>query len=202
MQTFQVDLDQRQQANVIRRLLLRLLTSVAPFFDKILVAVVGGNHGENRGRGRRAFTTFGDNSDVGIFEQVRDACDLNPDVYGHVVWRIPNDELVVSYDVEGVRVGIAHGHQTKSPASVPKWWNDCSANRLHGLNDVDLLVTAHYHHLIVRDMGSKRTHFQCPALDNGSPWWENRGGRGTVQGTLTFLIDPTDKRGWRELAVL
>jgi hypothetical protein len=66
------------------------------------------------------------------------------------------------------------------------------------IGDAEYLTTAHYHHLSVVDHGP-RVHFQCPAMDGGSVWWENRGGGKSRSGILTYTIDGD---GWDNLRVL
>jgi len=77
MQAFQADLDRREQVTVLRRILVKALMHWATFAPQIIVAAVPGNHGENRANGK-AYTTFGDNDDVAVMEQVGEVIRANP----------------------------------------------------------------------------------------------------------------------------
>lgn len=207
MQQFMTELHQRDQRKLARRLKVAALQRWAPLFPHIHVLAVPGNHGENR-RDGKAFTSFGDNDDVAIYEQIADAFKLNKKAFGHISFQIPDDELTATYDCDGAVIGLAHGHQAgrhsrgDPPSRVKSWWDDCAANR-HPIGEADILVSAHYHHLRVLDCGAGRTWFQCPTLDGGSKWfWEKAGCGATVQGTLTFLIDPEHPRKWSNMEVL
>ena len=199
-QTFEVALDRRSQVKLVRRLLVDLLTSWASLAPQIVVTSVPGNHGENRKDGR-SFTTFEDNDDVAVVEQVAEILAANPDAYGHVRFVFPYQDLTLTLEVAGTIVGFAHGHQARSgsgpQAKIAKWWRDKAAAR-HRIGDADVLITGHYHHLqLVQD--GPRTWFQCPALDGGSRWWEEQGGATTKTGTLTLTVDAA---GWDHVRIL
>lgn len=200
MQSFLVELDRRQQTTVVRRLILKCIEAWAPLVERVTVACVPGNHGENRKNGK-AFTSFGDNDDVAVFEQVADVLAANPDAYGHVSFVIPRNELSVTLDVHGVRLGLIHGHQATSGSGpqkkVENWWKGQALGQTL-IGDVDVLVSGHYHHLQVVSFGP-RTWFQCPALDGGSKWWTDQSGLHSSPGVLTFTVTAD---GWSDLAVL
>ncbi len=199
-QTFTVELDRRQQVRVVRRLLRDLVVDLSRLGVPMVVSGVAGNHGENRKDGK-AFTGPGDNDDVAVFEMVAEALATNPDLFGHVSFHIPDDRLQVMFEIYGTRVGFSHGH-IAGRGSTPQqkqqnWWKDHSF-QMSPIGDAEILVTGHYHHLSVVDHGP-RVHFQCPAMDGGSDWWENRGGGKSKSGILTFTID---EQGWDNLKVL
>lgn len=198
-QTFTVELDRRQQVRVARRLLRDFVVGLSRLGVPVVVAGVAGNHGENRKDGK-AFTTPADNDDVAVFEMVAETLASNPDAFSHVSFHIPDDRLHIMFDIYGKGVGFAHGHIAGRGATPQQkqqnWWKD-HAFMQSPIGDCDLLVTAHYHHLSVVDHGP-RVHFQCPAMDGGSVWWENRGGGKSKSGILTFTVDPD---GWDNLKV-
>ncbi len=203
MQTFSVELDRREQCRVVRRMLMDMILRVAGLVPEIVVVAVGGNHGENR-RAGKAFTSFGDNDDVAVVEQVAEICAQNKDL-GHVSFVVPDQELTATLDVCGISVALAHGHQArrggKPQQRLLTWWRDMAHTR-HAVGDCDLLVTAHYHHLQVCQTGPK-TWFQCPALDGGSQWWEESGGDKSIPGMLTLLVGKQfAPLGWDGLKVL
>lgn len=188
MQTFEVDMDRRQQVRFVRRHLVELLQRWARYTPRLVVTCVPGNHGENR-IGGKAFTSFGDNDDVAVFEQVSEIFGFN-DSYGHVEFHIPEDDLHVVQDIAGTKVAFVHGHQFTSGTAIGekahKWWSGQMVGRLPP-GDADVLVSAHYHHHQRMDRGG-RVWMQCPALDGGSKWFTQRTGQRDKPGTLTFTI--------------
>ena len=201
MQAFQVDLDRREQVKVVRRLIVKALTQWSKFAPKIIVAAVPGNHGENR-QGGKAFTTFSDNDDVAVFEQVAEILAANPEAYGHVSFFFPQEELTLTLNVHGTILGLAHGHQarkggTTAAAKIRTWWKD-QAYGMREVADATILVTGHYHHLSILTEGT-RTHIQAPSLDGGSQWFTETSGVKSAPGLLTFTVS---ELGWDDLRVL
>jgi hypothetical protein len=202
MQTFSVVLDRRQQMRVVRRLLMELLVLLAPLCPDITVVAVGGNHGENR-RDGKAFTTFGDNDDVAVVEQVMEVCAHHPSLK-RIKFIIPDEELTCTLDVCGVGVAIAHGHQCKGGNAEMrpiKWWKDLGHNN-HSVGTCTILLTGHYHHTKVIQTGPK-TWIQAPALDGGSKWYEYIGGDISMPGILTVLVGKKISTvGWDDLKIV
>jgi predicted phosphodiesterase len=199
-QTFSVALDRRQQVKLVRRILTDLITTWAKLPVRMVVGAVPGNHGENR-KGGRSFTTFEDNDDLAVFEQVAEIVGANPDAFGNISWVIPDGDMTLTLDVCGTVVAFAHGHQFGNGAlplaGARKWWQGKMA-AMHPTGDAQVLVYGHYHHLQVLQDGP-RTIFGCPSNDGGSRWFEERGGPTTACGTLTFVAD---KDGWHDLRIL
>ena len=201
MQAFQADLDRREQITVARRLITKALSQWSKFAPEVLVACIPGNHGENR-KGGKAFTSFGDNDDVAVFEQVAEIFAANPEAYGHINFIIPKNDLTVTLDVYGTIVGLAHGHQARrgggnAIGKVESWWAK-QALGMQPVSDATLLLTGHYHHLAVATHGA-RTHIQAPSLDGGSQWYKEVAGVDAPVGMLTLVVD---KDGWDDLKVL
>jgi hypothetical protein len=206
MQQWQTTLDYREQARLTRRMIVELLTAWVPHVEQMQVGCVPGNHGQRRKDGK-VFTNWGDNTDVEVFEIVREALLMDADRFGHIRWAIPDQEQTVALDVCGTIIGLAHGHQFRAGAGPQgkalSWWKNMAMNR-QPIGDADILLSGHYHHLQVHtegvaDSAKGRTWMQAPALDPGSPWWEHTGGAPTRQGTLTFTVDSD---GWDNLKVL
>lgn len=203
MQTFQVELDRRDQVKVARRLLLRLVRAIADEAEKMLIVSVPGNHGENR-KGGKAYTTFGDNDDIAVFEQLADILAENPDRYGHVKFVTPYQDLSVTLDIEGTVVGFIHGHQARTSArdglahtKIWSWWKNQSHEGTP-IGTADILLSGHFHYYTAIKNGS-RTHFQAPPMDSESQWFQESYGYGTTSGLLTFLVD---KNGWDRQKIL
>lgn len=192
MQTFGVELDRREQVKVSRRLLRDALMRWARLFDEVIVLAVGGNHGEQRGRAGKAFTTFSDNDDLAVVEQVGEILAVNPEAFGHVRIVIPPDHLTVTAEAAGWIVGVTHGHVAResglAEAKLRRWYERAAGGK-QPAGDADILVTGHYHHLRVADWGGC-IWLQCPALDGGSEWWEHSKGERSQPGVLTFASYP------------
>jgi hypothetical protein len=207
MQTATVCLDRRQQMRLGRRLLLKYVDTLLPHVEKIVLAAVPGNHGENRNSAGKAYTTWTDNDDLAIFEGVSEVLQANPERYGQV--SVPlgaiADNLTLTLDVGGIPVAFAHGHQfTGSGASqavMEKWWRDQIMGR-QAVADAEMLFAGHRHHLVISE-STGRTVFQCPSMDSGSYWFTARTGNNSPAGTLAVGIG-TDygTRGWGDFAIL
>jgi len=177
-----------------------VIEKVSPLANEITILCVPGNHGENRKDGK-AFTTFGDNSDVAVFEQVAEILESNQEAYGHVKFLIPDEDLTVTTQVFGKVLGFAHGHQAKAggsvEAKVEAWWKGQQHGR-RPVGSADILVTGHFHHLHVKQNG-ERTWMQCPSLESESSWYKETSGASGNPGILTFIVN---KDGWTDLQVL
>jgi predicted phosphodiesterase len=187
------DLFPTQMVRVYRRLLAHAVTEFAKAAPAVAVVVVGGNHDEST---RQVATTHDDSWDVDAAAAVCERLSDQPEKFGHVAWHFPGiDKDVVTVDLAGTIVAVAHGHQCKGGAE--KWW----ANQAHGMapaGDASLLITGHYHHLRVTQSGRK-TWLQAPALDNGSEWWARETGAAAPSGLLTLTVG---RGGWDHLRVL
>ena len=199
MQTFTAELNVRDQVNISRRLLVKALTTWAPLVPAVTVAAVGGNHGEQRRKGK-AYTDFADNTDVAVFEQAAEILAANP-IYSHVTFVLPREQLTLTLDVDGQIVGLAHGHQARKGATptakVQNWWSD-QAFGMRPIGDATILFSGHFHHLAIEEEGP-RIHFQAPTMDSGSQWFEETSGRSSRAGTLTITIGPD---GWDDIKII
>ena len=192
MQTFSVDLDRRGQVNTVRALLIEAIKAWAPHFEKVRLVAVGGNHGENRSAKGKAFTTFADNDDLAIIDQVKDALSFNTEAYGHVQIITAPDHLSLTVNTAGWILGITHGHTARESGTAEqkmKRWLERMALGRQPIGDCDILVTGHYHHLRQADWGSVQW-LQAPALDGGSEWFRMVRGESSIPGVLTFATYP------------
>lgn len=194
MQTFSADLNLREQRAVARRLVQAGVTRFAGLGAKVVVTVVPGNHSENRLNGK-AYTSFGDNGDLEIVEQVAEICAGNPDAYSNVTFVIPKEEMEITLDLHGTVLGLAHGHQMRQ--GVEKWWKDQMVAR-QPIGDADILITGHKHRAVIQRLGD-RWHFQAPALESESTWFKHTNGDGGMPGVLTFV---TANHTWSDLQIL
>lgn len=191
MQTFSVALDRRDQVKLVRRLLTEILVSIASLGLPVHVAVVPGNHGENRQDGK-AYTTLGDNDDVAVVEQIAEAFALS-DKFRHVTFSFPaHDQLSLTVEIQGHVVGLTHGHvarATGTPAAkILAWFKNMSVAR-EPIGDADLLFTGHYHHAICQQLVGDTWLIQGGALCDASSWFSQTAGLVSdpciVKGTIT-----------------
>jgi predicted phosphodiesterase len=194
-QTFNVELDRRDQNKVVRRLARNGLMKLAPEFERVTVAAVAGNHGENR-RGGKSFTSNNDNDDVAIWESVAETLSVNPDLYGHINWLIPRGELSVSVQVGEQVLGLAHGHQARG-GDVGKWW---ASQTLAGLNtaSANIMLYGHWHHFKMVEVAKGKWTLGIPAQDGGSDWFSETNSNSST-GQVSFLLSES---GWTELAIV
>ena len=204
MQEFSVEYDLRRQKMIARRLLIKAIKTWAPLFKNTVVACVPGNHGENRKNGK-AFTSFGDNFDVSLFDEAQEILSENP-AFKKIKFIIPENDLWITLDVSGTIIGLAHGHQFRTGGRYSHQkavaWLSGQAFGMTDVGDSDILISGHFHHLFVVNEG-KRTLMQCPSVDGGSEWFENMTGKTSYSGTLTFSITPGKTQlPWDNLRVI
>lgn len=203
-QTFMIDRNRRDQGKINRELITTALDALTPLFDKTTVAVVGGNHGENRSPKGARITDDADNDDCAYFEAVKEAFDRAGDT--NINWQIMNDELSMSVCCGGVDVALTHGHlfeRARGGSAQMKaidWWKgqDFGFQAARGAR---ILVSSHFHHFSAVTVGA-RTHFQTPAKDPGSKWFRQSRGEDSPPGTLTFRLDGELRLGWDDLSIL
>lgn len=191
MQTFSVSLDRRDQVKLVRRLLTELLMDVASNGLPVHVAVVPGNHGENRQNGK-AYTTLGDNDDVAVVEQIAEAFAMS-DKFEHVTFSFPAKErLSLTVEVQGHIVGLTHGHIARSTgtpaAKILNWFKSMAATR-DPIGDSDILFVGHYHHAIFQQLVGDTLLVMGGALCDSSAWFSQTAGLVSdpivVKGTIT-----------------
>src|SRR6056300_1314919 len=202
LQEFQTELDDRQQQKVARRMIYTLIKEIMPLFKRGLVAFAGGNHGEKRGQSGKAYTTFGDNKDVMLAEELQEIFKEAPAYKDILDFIIPENELSLTFDVSGVVLSILHGHQMRSGANSQaksrKWLSDQAFAR-NSIADSDILLHGHYHYFLAYE-SSDRLIVQAPTLDSGSEWLENTKGDKSRAGMLTLVIGGDEK--WDYIKVI
>ena len=191
MQTFSVSMDRRDQVKLVRRLVTEILIEIASLGLPVHVAVVPGNHGENRQNGK-AYTTLGDNDDVAVLEQVAEAFAMS-DKFDHVTFSFPaKDRLSLTVEVQGWIVGLTHGHvarATGTPAAKLLGWFKSMAASRDPMGDSDLIISGHYHHVICQQLIGDTWLLQGGALCDASDWFAQTAGLvndpAIVKGTIT-----------------
>lgn len=205
MQQFTTVLDERQQKTLARRMLLDAFNKYSDQFNEVLGLCCAGNHGEKR-LGTKAYTNFGDNKDLELFDEVAQILKADPSKK-HVKFTIPDNDLAYSVEVlPDVVLTIAHGHQAKrgtTPAArVENWFNKMASKPSRGgFYATNVLLVGHYHHFWSKE--SERLLLGCPTIDDGSQWFEESGGDTSVPGILTLVLHSTkNKRKWSDIEIL
>lgn len=191
MQQFSVTLDRRDQVKLVRRLLTELLLSISSLGLPVHVAVVPGNHGENRKDGK-AFTTLGDNDDVALVEQIAEAFALHGSMQ-HVTFSFPaRDRLSLTVEILGHVIGLTHGHVaqggTGTEGKILNWFKSMAASR-DPIGDSELLFTGHYHHARHQQLIGETWWIQGGAMCDTSAWFSQSFGLVSdpvvMKGTIT-----------------
>lgn len=175
------DLGLTEQTRVARRLLMAQIKAFAPLCDRIVVPVVNGNHDEVT---RQVVADPSDGWNVEIASAVQDACAEN-DLLSHVEFRFPDiDHQTLTVDINGVLLGIFHGHQCGK--DVLKYLSSQAAGQT-SLGMADLWISGHFHHFKTMDIGH-RLWVQAPTTDPGSAWFRDRQGLDAPTGILSMVI--------------
>ena len=199
-QTFSVELDNRSQIKVARKLISKALVEWSKDFPLVVVGAVPGNHGTKRVAKGVAPTGQMDNGDLEVFEQIGEIFAQNK-TYDHVKFIIP-DSPHLTFNICGTVCSFTHGHAIgggggKPEVKVMNWWKNQAFGWQHP-GDSKLLISGHYHHYIHKT--DPRSWFQVPSLDE-STWFKEQTGKSTQQGLFTLVIEGTDK-GWSNAEVV
>jgi predicted phosphodiesterase len=201
MQEFSTIMDERSQQKVARRMIYTLIKEIMPLFSKGLVCFIGGNHGENRKNGK-AYTTFADNKDVMLAEELQEIFQESADYKKSLDFIIPDSELFMTIEISNTVLLLLHGHQMRgagnSQAKARKWLSDQAFSR-NATADADIVLHGHYHFFSAYE-SSDRLILQAPTLDSGSEWFENTKGDRSRAGMLTFVIGGSEK--WDYIKVI
>ena len=81
MQTFSVELDDTAQIKLAVNLMNACIQELAKLGPKVTVISVPGNHGENRGRRGKSYTTFMDNKDLQVAWTLDEIYKSNPESF-------------------------------------------------------------------------------------------------------------------------
>jgi predicted phosphodiesterase len=187
------DLGITAQVRLGRRILMNWMKAFAPLSERLIVPAVPGNHDEVH---RIALNDPTDSWQLEIVSAVQDACAENP-ALAHIEFRYPErDNSTLAIDINGVIVGMAHGHQSRDAG---KWWQGQATGRTP-IGSADILLTGHYHHFLAQQVGP-RLWLQVPAMDGGSAWFRNAKGLESPTGIVSLVVgEGYDPR--RDLAVL
>ncbi|MFE9254007.1 hypothetical protein [Streptomyces sp. NPDC006879] len=184
--TWRTQLTLNEQIRLTRRVMLHAMLTFAPMVNRVTMAAVPGNHGEAVRISGKGVTRYDDSHDTESLIAVKDAADLNPGLFGHVEFFVPDtDELTVVVDCSGTVVAHAHGHQWR-PGKHFEWWKGQAFNRESAMHQADLLLAGHLHHEHV-DTDGPRTFLQPPAMESESTWWRHAKGTTGAPGLIVAV---------------
>lgn len=202
-QDFQIELGLTDQVDMAVDVLLESIRVWVPLAERFTIADTPGNHGENRIEKGQIATDSADNFDRLVFRTMWRIMQERPDLWGHINWANPYDEMCTVYQIDDTVIGLSHGHLggKARPASISKrqlefWANQKLDDR--PLAAADIFVTGHYHHFLTAEHGSKYW-YQCPTMDGGSRSFAELSGQESVPGVLTLLTGPGLRRPWIRL---
>ena len=205
MQLFETQYDNRQQMKIARRMLTKTVEILAPEFSDVLIICAAGNHGERRTNGK-ANTSFGDNADLELFENVSEIFSRS-EAFKHVKWIIPDNSLTLSVQVlPNTVLSIAHGHQCRygqnAQAKVVNWFTKMASQKTKGqIYDTDVLLVGHFHHHFSVEVDT-RLIMGCTSQDHsGQQWFAETGGGSALAGTTTFVMHNNDNRKWSDINI-
>lgn len=193
------DLSLTEQIRVWRRVFWSWIDEASRLAPSVKVLSVGSNHCRVR-RGKNNLGTPSDDYGIEVLTQVADMASVYPEKYSHVEFFAPgrHEESVAIQAVGGKVIGLAHGHQARTPTGLPKWLNGQAAGRTP-VGGADIVIAGHFHHYKIEPWGDDRWIFIAPTSDNGSSWYRNVSGIESQPGLLALTID---EEGWRDHRVL
>lgn len=179
------DIPVAEQVRVAARILMAFTVALRPLCDRLTVAGVRSNHGEERlpdGKVNRS-------GDWGIA-----VVSLLSDTWELLAPSGPRPDFIVQDALEpGVRVdlgplpiGLTHGHYAKRVQRMPDWVaQQCGGMRPSVFDGCPVIVHGHFHHLTVQSSRG-RLILGCPAMESGSDWVAKASGEWSDPGVLTF----------------
>lgn len=199
-QTYEVDLNLRDQIETALELNMLFVKTLAPMFENVEYTANPCNHAQlTRGQGRANVTDDADNATGLLAELIRQLCTLTPHL-AHVNVTVPRGEMITPITVEGVNIATAHGH--KITGGEETWLAKQSQRLVHEQRFIpDLWLVAHKHSLSVDDFGPY-TRVQATTVDPGSKWFTDAVGNYSRPGTTTFTANKDRAGVWDDLKVV
>jgi hypothetical protein len=184
------DLSIMQQLDVAATVLWELLKDLCAVAPEVVYASVGSNHCQWRVQKQVVGTPT---DDWGVFigrQLARLAAEKELPIR---FYEPSTHDESLTIDVFGHRIGLMHGHQVSRPDGIPDFWRKSSFGN-SPLSSATILVTGHFHHLRVQELGSDtkgRSRFwvQAATLDNGSGWYMRSSGEDSQPGLVTFMVE-------------
>lgn len=177
------DMSLPAQLDLANAVTVRMITDAAKIAP-VTYATVPSNHGQYRRSGQKVGTPADDFGILNAKTLARIFATAGRDDVHIVIPEQYAESLTI--DVDGLNVGLVHGHQRGRPEQIPDWW---AAQTFGGqpLAAADLLISGHWHHFRVQQLGHKMW-IQCPTVDGGSAWYTNLSGQDAPRGLLIFQV--------------
>lgn len=184
------DLSPMQQVDVAASLMLELIKRASKYAP-ITYGSVASNHCQNRFKGQQVGKPGLDDWGIVILQQLRR---ITTELDLEVDYLIPQPEdegFAFQYGVN--TIGVVHGHQASRPDGLKKWWQQSTFGN-QWVQPCDLLISAHFHHLRVEELGQRfdgkgsKFWVQCPTSDSGSDWYRRVAGEDSTTGILTIEL--------------
>ena len=185
------DLSPMQQTDLAASLMFELIKR-ATKYAPVTYGSVASNHCQNRFMGQQVGKVGLDDWGIVILQQLRR---LTTEVGLDVDYLIPQpDDEGFAFQYGVNTIGAVHGHQASRPAGVKKWWEAATFGNQWAAA-VDVLISAHFHHLALEELGQRddgrgsKFWGQCPTSDAGSDWFRRTSGQDSTTGILTIELD-------------
>lgn len=171
------------QVRILRRLMMETIRTFAPLTNDLQVVSVPGNHDE--AQRLPVATDPSDSWAVDALVAVSDALEMAPESYGHVTCHVvPHDEMTITIEVSGSKIGHAHGHQWKRGKHF-EWWSGQHWGG-HDIGQADILLCGHNHTGQYAQQNFK--HFiQVPSFEQESTYFRHMTGMVGNPSAVTFL---------------
>ena len=187
-QGYQTPLTEAEQTRVLRRLIMQIVDSLAPYARELVIGVVNGNH--DRRSGQVVDTRPGDGIATEAAIAVSDMLEI-AGLGDHVKVIVPHpDQSWLVYHAHGGSFVLAHGHQWRR-GKARNWWQE-GALADSDVAGADILLHGHEHEKSFSITGP-RTICCAGTIDGGSAWYSDRTG-GTWQQPQSDLYSVADGR--------
>lgn len=175
-----------EQIRLTRRVMMKMVETVAPLASRVTMAAVPGNHGESVRFAGKGLTRYDDSHDTESLIAVSEAVSLAPEKFGHVEFYVPdNDELTVITEIANTIILQAHGH-AHAPGKHFDWWKgQAFHNEL--MWRAHILMEGHLHHE-ENDSSGYRTFVGVPALESESTWYRHKTGEPGAPGAFIGVV--------------
>jgi hypothetical protein len=191
------DLSIMEQVDLATTLAWQTIRELASRVPTLTYLSVGSNHCQWRSNGKPVGKAT---DDWGVFigrQLARLAQETGHDNIRFLEPQPHDESLALDVFDDGYHVlGVAHGHQVARPDRIPTWWRQMAFGA-QPVSDASILVTGHFHHLRVTELGSvmrgekpaSRFWIQAPTMDNGSSWFRRFSGEDSVPGLAVFTLE-------------
>jgi hypothetical protein len=187
------DLSPMQQVDMSAAIMWDLIKRASKYAP-VVYGSVASNHCQWRVNKQTVGRPGIDDWGIVILQQLRR---LSSEVGLNVEFLIPHpDDEGFAFDVFGDGqhvIGAIHGHQAKRPQGIPEFWKRALFGSAY-LAAVTTLVTGHFHHTIVQELGNSpkggsRWWIQASTMDNGSDWFRRISGEDSMPAITCFELE-------------